>query len=48
MKVFFRGFLVVILVAFLAGSVYAEPTVKDLQSQLEKLMASSAESVGNF
>jgi len=38
MKVFFRGFLVVILVAFLAGSVYAEPTVKDLQGQLEKLM----------
>jgi hypothetical protein len=38
MKLFFRGFLVVILVAFLAGSVYAEPTVKDLQSQLDKLM----------
>ena len=38
MKVFFRGLLVVILVAFLAGSVYAEPTVKDLQGQLEKLM----------
>jgi hypothetical protein len=38
MKLFFRGFLVVILVAFLAGSVYAEPTVKDLQGQLEKLM----------
>jgi hypothetical protein len=38
MKLFFRGFLVIILVAFLAGSVYAEPTVKDLQGQLDKLM----------
>jgi hypothetical protein len=38
MKLFFRGFLVVILVVFLAGSVYAEPTVKDLQGQLDKLM----------
>jgi hypothetical protein len=38
MKVFFRGFLAVLLVSFLAGSVYAEPTVKDLQGQLDKLM----------
>ena len=38
MKVFFRVFLVVALVAFLAGSVYAEPSVKDLQGQLDRLM----------
>lgn len=38
MKMFFRGFLVVLLVSFLTGSVYAEPTAKELQTQLEKLM----------
>ena len=38
MKVLFRGFLVVVLVTFLAGSVYAEPSAKDLQGQLDRLM----------
>ncbi|HMK48913.1 MAG TPA: hypothetical protein VK435_02580, partial [Thermodesulfovibrionales bacterium] len=38
MRVFFRVFLVVVLVTFLAGSVYADPSAKDLQGQLERLM----------
>jgi hypothetical protein len=38
MRMFFRGFLVVLLVSFLAGSVYAEPTAKELQNQLDRLM----------
>ena len=38
MRMFFRGFLAVLLVSLLAGPVYAEPTAKELQNQLERLM----------
>jgi prefoldin subunit 5 len=38
MRMFFRGFLAVLLVSLLAGPVYAGASVQELQNQLEKLI----------
>ena len=38
MRMFFRGLVAVLLISLLAGPVYAEPTAKELQNQLERLM----------
>ena len=38
MRIFFRGFLVVLLVSLLAGPVFADPSVQEMQKQLQKLM----------